>query len=99
MYQHPLGRESTDSQDYQPPDDRSSTESLIKPPPYVESADGHTVKDVSVDIERQAVMRTPSPTPEEAEFLAKKDGPDWEKMKDWHFWVSKPVLSSYLRML
>lgn len=99
MYERHEATLSTDSADYDlPPGDRSSTESLIKPPRYVESSDGHghhvavTVKDF--DLERQSMDRTPSPTPEEAEFLAEKAGPDWEKMKDWRFWVSKKMLSA-----
>lgn len=37
---------------------------------------------------------TPSPTPEEAEFLASEGGLTWEKITNPKFWLQKGVLST-----
>lgn len=45
-----------------------------------------------LDVENRYEGRTPSPTPEEAAFLAEGNGINWEKLKSLKFWLSKGVL-------
>lgn len=67
-----------------------STASLMKPQPLDGSLDA--------DVENRYEGRTPSPTPEEASFLA-GNKIDWKKLKSWHFWLRKDVLRMSLRSL
>lgn len=48
------------------------------------------VKDGGAEIIlREVIMRTPSPTPEEAEELLKTSMFDWKAMRNWRYWVRK----------
>ena len=43
--------------------------------------------------------RTPSPTPEEVDFLTKKGGLSWEKLSNPRWWLQKDVISKAVLFL
>jgi len=49
-----------------------------------------------VDDDRATMMRTPSPTPEEAKLLSLRGFTDWQEAKKWRWWFRWEMIKTYL---
>ncbi|KAI5117038.1 hypothetical protein M0805_004745 [Coniferiporia weirii] len=53
-------------------------------------------KDEDVIVSERYVSRTPSPTPSETALLSRKGFIDWEKVKNWRFWIRREWIWYYI---